>query len=244
MYHLIELQQTASTNAYARENPEALHPSLPTVVWAHAQSQGRGQMGTRWLDEPGQNLTFSVVLRPALEAQEQFRLSMAFALTVARALERHCGLAAQVKWPNDLYHQGRKLGGILIENSLRGTRIEQAICGLGLNVNQLAFPAELPKAGSLALATGRRWDRPALLHHLATAIAAELPPLLAHGRLAGLLEAYHARMYRFGLPTRFERAGQIFLATVFGILPDGRLRLLMPSGLEELFWFKQVAWLD
>ncbi|MBX2953386.1 MAG: biotin--[acetyl-CoA-carboxylase] ligase [Leadbetterella sp.] len=121
-----------------------------TVVITDYQSRGRGQRGTSWEGEPGKNLMMSILLDTSfLEASRQFDLSICAALGVWSAL-RSVGLShACIKWPNDLYAADRKVGGILIENTLRNARLQTSVVGVGINIHQDTFGN--PRASSLAL---------------------------------------------------------------------------------------------
>jgi len=129
------------------------------VVVAEAQTAGRGRRGRRWVDEAGASLLASVVVRTRLAPPVQPLLSYAAAVAVVDTLRRAAGLEARVKWPNDVLVRGRKVAGILLE-----ARDGVVVVGIGLNVGQQSFPRELAgRATSVALETGRREDREALL---------------------------------------------------------------------------------
>src|SRR5690606_4492328 len=103
-----------------------------TVIMAVDQYAGKGQKGTSWQSEPGKNLTFSLLLTPAfLDPKNQFSLTVAMSLAVARWLESLLRAAVTIKWPNDIYVSDRKIGGILIENILKGNIWKSAIVGIG-----------------------------------------------------------------------------------------------------------------
>jgi len=145
-----------------------------TVVVAESQAAGRGRRGRAWVDEPGASLLASIVLRPRLEPARLPGLSLAAGVAVAEALTRTAGLAPRLKWPNDVLVDGRKIGGILLESRLGGATAGQvtAVLGIGLNLGQRLFPADLaPRATSVWLATGRLVDREVLLTALLDALA-------------------------------------------------------------------------
>lgn len=133
-----------------------------TVVVADHQTAGRGRFGRRWHDEPGASLLLSILLRPRLAPPRLSLLSYAAAVAVAEALEAAAGLAARVKWPNDVLVDGRKIAGILLESRIGP--VPAVVVGIGINVGQRAFPPDLaPRVTSVALAGGRSTDREALL---------------------------------------------------------------------------------
>ncbi len=223
------------------------------TIMADHQTAGRGQRGNVWQALPSQNLTFSVLLRPTfLAATDQFALSMAVALAVYDALVALLGPAAGVrlKWPNDLYIDGRKTGGILIENTLRGTFLSTSVVGIGLNVNQKAFDPALPNPTSLALELGQpQLDRAAilstLLHHLEARYLA-LRAVGGGGRQRQLAD-YHAALYRLGEPARFtfpaDPARPSAIGTIQGIDARGRLRISF-TGQEEPFSLQEVKFVE
>ena len=136
-----------------------------SVVAALSQTSGKGQRGNVWLSEAGQNLTFSIVLKfPAkglkaemepMLAYDQFVLSEITSLAIVDLLADF-GIEAKIKWPNDIYVSGKKICGILIENSLKGQGIDWTIIGIGLNVNQFNFPVNLPNPTSMRICTQRK----------------------------------------------------------------------------------------
>ena len=149
-----------STNDEARD-PQLAHGD---VVWAEEQTAGRGQRGHAWSSTPGENLTFSVVLRPTfLPAGEQFLLSEAVTLALVRTFAGY-GIDTRIKWTNDIYAGDRKLVGILIEHHYAGATLDRTVAGIGINVNTEGFPPELSgTATSLLLETGRSFSRAALI---------------------------------------------------------------------------------
>lgn len=171
------------------------------LVVAEHQTAGRGRHGRAWEAAPGESLLVSVVLRPALAPDRLGLVPLAAGLAVAEAVAVF-GVAAQVKWPNDVRLGGRKLAGVLAEASWTGS-VPTVILGIGLNVAQEAFPeAVADRAVSLRRVTGRPIDRlaplPAVLDRLAARLAdAESMPdrLLrdVEARLDGLGEAVAVR---------------------------------------------------
>lgn len=129
------LESVGSTNAVLRSMAASGAPE-GTVVVADEQTEGRGRAGRAWFSPPGVGLWLSVLLAPRLPPRELVPLSMVTAVSVADALRRDFGIDARIKWPNDVYAGGRKLGGILLE-SLQGAGgpVEWVVVGIGLNVN-------------------------------------------------------------------------------------------------------------
>ena len=149
---IIWLERVDSTNDEARRHISEIDNL--SVVSALEQTKGRGQRGNTWLSMPGENLTFSLIVKDfRIKANEQSAISQATALSLTKILGRY-GIEARIKWPNDIYAGDNKICGILIENSLKGMEIDWSIIGIGLNVNQTSFPEDLPNPTSMRLCTG------------------------------------------------------------------------------------------
>lgn len=148
---IIWLERVDSTNDEARRHISEIDNL--SVVSALEQTKGRGQHGNTWLSMPGENLTFSLIVKDfRIKANEQSAISQATALSLTKLLGRY-GIEARIKWPNDIYAGDNKICGILIENSLKGMEIDWSIIGIGLNVNQTSFPEHLPNPTSMRLCT-------------------------------------------------------------------------------------------
>lgn len=137
------------------------------VVLAEFQTTGRGRHGRPWLAQPGQNLLFSVLLRPAMPKDLSGLLTLYASVAVARAVESMTGCAVECKWPNDLLLNGKKFCGILLENVFQQGELGYSVIGIGVNVNQTQFPSELePAATSLAREHKTSYDRGRLLQFI------------------------------------------------------------------------------
>ena len=142
---ITRLETIDSTNRYLRDEASRLWERHGgngfVVVTAGHQTAGRGQRGNTWNSNAGENLLFSILARPgeSLKVTEQFLLSQAVALSLHEAM-LHFGIDTKLKWPNDIYIGKRKLAGILLELDYTGNLVEQAIIGIGVNVNQEYFP--------------------------------------------------------------------------------------------------------
>ena len=155
-YDIIWSEELDSTNEEARRRISDLDNL--SVLSVERQTAGRGQRGNSWRSAPGENLTFSIILKfrkgdaslPQLKATDQFVLSEISSLALVRLLENH-GIRASVKWPNDIYIGSCKVCGMLIENSILGSSVSSSIIGIGLNVNQRNFDISLPNPTSMLL---------------------------------------------------------------------------------------------
>jgi BirA family biotin operon repressor/biotin-[acetyl-CoA-carboxylase] ligase len=226
-------------------NSEALRrlPELPggTVLAARDQTAGRGQRGNTWYTEPGKNLTFSLVLKDLpLSAPEAVRLNLLSSVAVASYLESR-GVTAAIKWPNDIYVAGRKICGMLIENTLGpGGRLMASVIGIGININQADFP-QLANATSLSLCTGKEYDLEAELE----AFLGTFEGLLSQWDPEELSAAYSARLYRKGTPARYHDllTDQAYQGVIEGVEPDGRLHIRNLDGGDYYYRFKEVSYI-
>lgn len=211
------------------------------AVWAERQTAGRGQRGHTWTSGEGQNLTFSLVWEPRfLFVREQFSLLQAVALGLADAFAS-VGADCRIKWTNDLYAGDRKTAGILIEHSLTGDRLARTIVGIGINVNQTDFDPSLPNPTSLALETGRTFDRQALLERVLDALAVRYGEL-ERGERALLQADYRSRIYRLDKRQRFRipASGEEFTGIIRSVEPSGELRVEHPDGRVRGYLFRQI----
>ncbi len=155
------VEETGSTNDLAWEAAERGAPE-GFVVFAERQTKGRGQYGRQWDSAPYLGLWLSILLRPAMTLSESPRLTTLLAEMVAAAIADETGCTTTIKPPNDIYVSGRKVAGVLVEGRTDKNGNYLAVAGLGLNVNQTIddFPEELrARAGSLAMAMGRKFNR-------------------------------------------------------------------------------------
>jgi BirA family biotin operon repressor/biotin-[acetyl-CoA-carboxylase] ligase len=237
--NLIYLPSCHSTNDIAAEKIQNSPTFDGTIVITSDQTAGRGQRGNSWEAIPGQNITMSVILKPDfLSAASQFSLNIAVSLGVYEFLSKYVAENLSVKWPNDIYLGNRKMGGILIENSLSGSRLSYSIIGIGLNINQLNFNHE--KAISLRLATRQdEFDLEMLIGELCVSLE-KYYLQLKNGHAARQKEQYLKILYRFGETHTFSKDGRQFPGMIIGIADSGQL-MLEAEGKVQYFDFKEVA---
>lgn len=212
------------------------------VVAAHYQTHGRGQRGNVWTSERGQNLLFSVLLRPSfLRVDEQFLITQAVAVALCLLMEQ-CGVHqdVRIKWPNDIYLDNSKVVGVLVENSFCSEQLDVSVVGVGINLNQSEFPASLPNPTSLALSAGCSFDAEEVLQRFLRLLA-NTYAMLRNGQRHELHQNYMSRLYRYGRQARYRCATGDFVATIVGISSIGELRLQLPDGAVRSFGFKEIA---
>jgi BirA family biotin operon repressor/biotin-[acetyl-CoA-carboxylase] ligase len=226
-----------STNRLALELARAGAPAGTAVV-AESQTAGRGRLGRTFFSPPHQNLYVSIVLRPALSTAEAPTLILAAAVAVADAVAEAIGASSRVeiKWPNDVLVDGRKVSGILMELGAEAARVQFCVLGIGvnLNVDPADFPADFRAAAtSLAAAGGRRLDRAAFTRSLFGALERTLE-VHARGGFAGVRPAFESRFRMAGRRVRVrELDGSETAGAVRGIDADGALLVERADGRVE-----------
>lgn len=234
------LESCSSTNTILAARHDAPHG---TVVATHTQTAGRGQRGNSWEAEPGKNLTFSMLLRPTcLPAAHQFELSMVVSLAIADAIDENLpnGVKTTIKWPNDIYIGEEKVCGILIENRLAGMNVEQAIAGIGINVNQQKFLSEAPNPTSIILHNGGiETALEPLLNRVCEMILAYWADYEAKPDTEALSSRYFSRLLWTTGQHPFADAEGQFDAHIVAVDPDGILHL--SNG--RSYAFKEVSFL-
>lgn len=244
----IELQSVDSTNNYARLQirsaglPDRQEPGTHGMAFfAHEQLAGKGQRGRHWEAEKDANIALSLLINPSgLTPSGQFNLSACVAVAVADFFRKYAGDQTRIKWPNDLYWQDRKAGGILIENSISGTGDwNWAIVGIGININQVFFSPGLPNPVSLRQITGQNFDPCTLARELCSFLDAAYRRLCTDG-FPVIYQDYLAQLYKIGEPVKLKKENRVFEALVKRVTPDGRL--LVQHAIEEEFNFGEVEW--
>jgi len=213
--------------------------SLPEgfVVQTDFQSAGKGQVGNSWESEEGRNLLFSMVLYPQrVTVDNQFLLSQLVSLGIKEALDEYTD-GITVKWPNDIYWNDKKLVGILIENSLQGTKIKSSVIGIGLNVNQKVFVSNAPNPVSLLRITGKRQNRKLLL----TKIRQNIQKLYTELSVTKIRAEYAEALYRKDGFYAYRANDETFQAKIISVHPDGQLELETEAGERKEFYFKEVS---
>jgi BirA family biotin operon repressor/biotin-[acetyl-CoA-carboxylase] ligase len=236
------LPECHSTNTVALELIQNGGAQEGTLVITEHQTSGRGQRGNQWASEKGQNLTFSFILNPRfLAPKDQFMLGKAISLGlhdfVSRVLPQDF---VQVKWPNDLIVNGRKVSGVLIENQLSGSLYESAVVGIGLNVNQLEFP--VPTAASLSTFAHHRLDLDELLDELCLLLEQRYQQL-KRGDWDSLNKDYLNVLYWFREEHTFFSKSENFVGVIEGVDEIGRL--LVRVGAEmRTFDLKEILYIQ
>lgn len=222
--NLITFKQIDSTNNYLKDLLSNSKPvSEGTVIMAESQYAGRGQQQNRWHSEDGKNLTFSILLKPIfLPVTQQFDLTRAVSVGIINALEPLLGAQLKIKWPNDIYFENGKLGGILIENIIQGPQIKNSVIGIGLNINQENFPLDVPNAVSLKQILHRDYDLKLLLSEICKNVEATYLNIKA-GKFDDVRKTYLDRLYWLNEYKMFRAGGKIFEGIIKEVKDNGLL---------------------
>ena len=215
-----------------------------SVVAAVTQTAGRGQRGNRWVSAPGDNLTFSLLLRPeGLPVREVMAVTCLATLAVRDRLWEE-GVPAVIKWPNDIYVGKKKICGMLVENGLEGTDVDWSVVGIGINLNQTEFPGEVLNPTSLKRLTGRSYELAPFLEKVCQEIGKRLPELDSPEGRKGLREAYERDLFQKDSPAPYRElaTGKEFTGIIRGVTPEGLLRV-EAEGLERTFGFKEIGYI-
>lgn len=237
------LKEVESTNLWLKEKIRRENLPEGFVVRADFQVAGRGQGTNRWESERGRNLLCSVLLRPEhIPVGSQFVISQLTALAILKTLRQLVPLhkdAFSVKWPNDIYWNDRKLGGILIENIVQGGVIKASVLGIGINVNQKYFYSDAPNPVSLLQLSGNRHRVVTLMHGIFTHLFD-----LYQQPIEVIQTEYMASSYRReGFHPFFSDAKGRFEARIVRVDDDGQLVLKEKTGAESGFYFKEVQFI-
>lgn len=260
---IIWLGSTDSTNEEAKRRiTEIDNLSVLSVL---EQTAGRGQRGNSWSSTPGENLTFSIILkfsipggpeeilRPVL-AHEQLILTQITSVSVIEFLCRH-GIKAKIKWPNDIYVGSEKICGMLIENSIRGNHISSSIIGIGLNINQKNFDVNIPNPTSMALCQpDSDFDIRLCLEEFTEIFIANISRVLSYRTdtervvsQTSIKRSYLSNLLFLNEPTCFHEVkfSRKFRGIIRGISPLGLIQIEdMEKGELREFAFKEIIYIS
>lgn len=234
---IIQLDVVDSTNNYAANLLKRSKVVNGTIILTKRQEKGKGQRGTNWQSAPDQNLTCSVIVYPECDVSRVFHLNMITSLAVCDTL-RSFGLTPKIKWPNDIFVNGSKIAGILIETQIKGHVITSSIIGLGLNINQSEFLGSF-QATSMINEIGEKSD----IRDVALKFWANLQKRLPSGLKSEndrLLTEYYENLIGFEEKLRFEDENGSFFGTIKGVDEMGRLCVMDQKNEVRKYQIKEV----
>ena len=230
---MVCLGSVDSTNIRAMELAASGAPH-GTVVIADEQTFGRGCRGRHWVSPPGRNIYVSLIVRPKIPNAKAAGLSLAAGVALADVAESF-GVAAFLKWPNDLYLGSRKAAGILVETTSDGDELKCAVVGVGINVNlaEDEIPDELHgKATSFAISAGHSFSREEILAGFLNAFGIRYTEFVANG-----FKAIHPDWSRRDMlrdrRILIRRGGEEAWGVAGGVSNDGVLRFRPDGALTD-----------
>lgn len=240
---VIKLNATPSTNDYLKDLINQQIVENFTVVTTDNQTNGRGQMGAKWESGTGKNLTMSVLVKDLLlDIDQIYSLNVAVAVSVIQALESYKIPQLSIKWPNDIMSANFKIGGILIENSIKSSGEIFSIVGIGINVNQENFES-LPKASSLRNVSGQLYNKDELMMVIVEFIRKNYNALVNKNTTL-IWEKYRNTLFKRYLPMPFEsNFGNKFMGIIQNVSTDGKLEILLENDSIQQFEVKSVTML-
>ncbi|MDX6189760.1 biotin--[acetyl-CoA-carboxylase] ligase [Flavobacterium sp. Fl-318] len=239
---LIKLDAIDSTNDFLKALASQEELDNFTVVTAENQIKGKGQMGSKWQSESGKNLIMSALVKGFLFDNEQvFNLSIVVSLAVIETLKSLDISDLSIKWPNDIMSYNKKIGGILIENTLKSDGRIVSVVGLGLNVNQTNF-TELPNASSLSVISGRTFDKDVLPFLITEKIEQKIEAWKTNSKV--FWDEYFNSLFRKGVPMPFKNLqNQNFMGIIQGVSPVGKIQIMLEDDSVKEFEIKEIQML-
>jgi len=236
---LIILEKVDSTNNYAMGLVQKGEAIGGVGVFAKEQTAGKGRRGKTWKSRSGENIILTINEQMLwLPVQQQFQLSIAAALGCFDFFSHYIKKNMKIKWPNDIFINDRKAGGILIENLVKGNLWQWAIIGIGLNINQENFGNEI-RAISLKQITGIHYDVIELANELLQAVINRINQLKS-GEFNDLLYQYNENLFCRNKTVKLKKGNIVFETTIKKISSAGEL--ITRDVIERRFEFDEVEW--
>lgn len=228
-------EETDSTNNEIRRLAEQGAPH-GTLAVAERQLGGKGRRGRVWTSPAGVGIWMSMLLRPQIDPMAASMLTLVMALATRKGIETATGLRSEIKWPNDLVLNKKKICGILTEMSTELMEIQYVIPGTGINVNQTEFPDEIKAtATSLRIESGKLQKRSEIIAAIMAAFEGYYDTFLKTQDMSGLIEEYNANLVNLGNEVCvLDPAGE-YRGVSEGINKDGALLVRLSDGtLKEI----------
>ena len=236
--NMLILDSVDSTNNYAMALIQKREINSEIAVFANEQTHGKGRRGKQWQSNKAENIILSVVAQMQwLPVSRQFELSVAVALSCYDLFNKYCLANLFIKWPNDLFINDSKAGGILIENVIKGKIWQWSVIGVGLNINQEKFEEGILKATSLKRATGKEYDVIKLAAELHSSLLKRIEELKA-GNFKKMLEEYNDYLYGRGKLVKLKNQNKVFETKIIAVNSSGAL--ITRDSIERKFVYDEV----
>ena len=236
---IIHLDSVDSTNNYVAKLLQGDEIDHGTVILASEQYAGKGQRSSEWVVKPGENLTFSVFLDNVnVAVGKQFILTQIVSLSLVALLKKR-NLKAEIKWPNDIFVNGKKIAGVLIENQLRSTTIQRTIIGVGLNVNEIDFKNFT--ATSIKNEQGAFVPLNDVLYSFIDLFNKTWSTFISD--LSLLDQQYHNNLYLRNVSAKYQDQLGVFNGLLLGVEPSGKL-LIEREGVLASYDLKEIKFIS
>lgn len=241
-YNFIHIPQVDSTNRYAHQLITSGSAGEGDVITTHNQTSGVGQVDNFWESEPGKNLTMSIIVEPRhLEASNQFVITQQVSLAIWQTIKSYLkGHNVYIKWPNDIYVNSLKLGGVLIQNFILGSSISFSIIGIGININQRDFLSDAPNPVSMAQITNESFDITMVRDSILNRFNDHYNDSLYTHSFIGLKQQYLSKLFRINELTSFEDSQGKFRGKIKDVDEYGRLIIMKETGMVSKYLLKEV----
>ncbi|WP_300567088.1 biotin--[acetyl-CoA-carboxylase] ligase [Flavobacterium sp.] len=238
---VIKLDAIDSTNDFLKKLVQQQFVENYTVITANEQTKGKGQMGSTWNTEKGKNLITSILIKESVPNIEAiFNLNITIAVSIIEALNKQNINSLNIKWPNDIMAENKKIAGILIENNIKENGTIDSIIGIGLNINQTNFE-NLPKASSLKNVMNQDFDVDEILETLFIQIEKNIERL-KNNETDSLWKEYDRYLFKKGKPTVFEDDNQErFMGIIQKVNSNGKLEVLFEDDSTKEFGIKEIT---
>ncbi|SMG50548.1 BirA family transcriptional regulator, biotin operon repressor / biotin-[acetyl-CoA-carboxylase] ligase [Marivirga sericea] len=240
---LVSLPSCHSTNDVMAQMSAKNQLHEGAIIITKHQTKGKGQRGNEWNSPAGQNLTFSIFLRPRfLKATQQFELNRMVSLSLLDVVKNFKDESRVfVKWPNDLILNKKKVAGILIENSISQNAISESIVGIGLNVNQTENL--LPTATSLQQQFNKEFELEKILLDIVQRLE-HYYLIMRSQDFRFIHELYESKLYLKDKVAYYEDGIGKFNGIIRKVYPDGVLEIEDEGGIYKKYQFKEVRLLS
>ena len=238
----ITLTSVDSTNNYAMASIRDGIAKHGCAWFSYDQTRGKGRRGKVWRTEKGKNIILSIAVNTSfLTVYQQFYLSAAVSLGCIDLFKKYAGDETKIKWPNDVFWNDRKAGGILIENVIQGNTWQWSVIGIGININQTEFDLDYVfKPVSLKQITGKEFDVIELAKELHQNVLGRYESLRKNGFEKMLVE-YNQNLFGLDKTVTLKKENAVFKTMITGISPQGKL--MTTDTLQREFDFDEVEWM-
>lgn len=231
--NLICLKEIDSTNNEAKRLAENGTAGHGTLVVSELQTAGKGRRGRGFISPEGCGIFMSLVIKDEIRPERASMLTLVMGLAVQQAIKNLTDLKPQIKWPNDIVVNGKKLCGILTEMSIQEDYISHIVIGTGVNVNNESFPEELKElATSVYMETGKKVSRCEMIAEIMRCFEADYEKYLPTQDLRELINEYNAVLINRGRTVRVLDPREPYSGTALGIRDDGELMVETEDGVR------------